>query len=453
MIEAERGILGCVLIDQSCLYDIYGKLEPQMFADEFCSDTYREMLAMYDCGKKINLMDLSQQMENHKYDSQFIAEQLRECLSVTPTSVLAKNYANTIINEYKARTVKELFSRASLRPKDIDDTIAECLLKLEGLKQAEESNLRSMKQIVAENKGNYFNENKVTSGIRLGFDKLDECLGDLQKGDVTVIAARPAVGKSALVAQIVASMCGKGLKVGYFNLEMRETQVYERFLSNIGELSLARIKRAKAFLGDEQEKFEKANEEMSNYNLYISSSRKVSKIKAECRHQNFDVIVIDHLQLTQSDKKWNGNRNGEIGENSREVKALAMSLGLHAILISQLNRLVEQREGKEPNLADLRESGDIEQDASNIMFIWNLSEKENLRSYKGAKVEKNRDGVPMREGLEFVGEHMHFEESESNFEEFKAEVRQMEKGEGRFVSADGVDTPFDNGISSIVKKW
>lgn len=115
MIEAERGILGCVLIDQSCLYDIYGKLEPQMFADEFCSDTYREMLAMYDCGKKINLMDLSQQMENHKYDSQFIAEQLRECLSVTPTSVLAKNYANTIINEYKARTVKELFSRVKWR--------------------------------------------------------------------------------------------------------------------------------------------------------------------------------------------------------------------------------------------------------------------------------------------------------------------------------------------------
>lgn len=453
MIEAERGILGCILIDQSCLYDIYGKLEPQMFADEFCSDTYREMLAMYDCGKKINLMDLSQQMENHKYDSQFIAEQLRECLSVTPASVLAKNYANTIINEYKARTVKELFSRVSLRPKDIDETIAECLAKLEGLQKSEESNLKSMKKIVEENKGNYFIPDKPTSGIQFGLDKLDEYLGDLPKGDVTVVAARPSVGKSALVAQIIMYLCRKGLKVGYFNLEMPETQVYERFVSNVGQLSLIRLKRAKAFLGDEQEKFEKANEEIAGYNLYISSSRKVSKMKAESRHQNFDVVVVDHLQLSESDKNYNGNRNGEIGENSRKLKALGMELKAHVILISQLNRDVERRDSKEPNMADLRESGDIEQDASNIIFIWNLSDKENLRSYKGIKIEKNRNGILMREGLEFDGEHMQFVESKSDFEKFKAEVKQMEKGEGRFVSADGEETPFENGISRIVKKW
>ena len=176
-------------------------------------------------------------------------------------------------------------------------------------------------------------------------------------------------------------------------------------------------------------------------------------MKAECRHQNFDVIVVDHLQLSESDRNWNGNRNGEIGENSRKLKALGMELKAHVILISQLNRAVEIRDNKEPNMADLRESGDIEQDASNIMFIWNLSDKENLRSYKGLKVEKNRNGVLMREGLEFDGEHMQFVEAESNFEKFKAEVKQMEKGEGRFVDADGMDTPFDNGISRIVKKW
>lgn len=453
MIEAERGILGCVLIDQSCLYDIYGKLEPEMFENEFCGDTFRQMLVMYDCGQKINLMDLAQQMENHKYDSQFIREQLKECLKDTPTSVLAKNYANTIINEYKSRTVRELFSRVSLMPKDINDTIAECLLKLESLQQAEETNLKPMKQIVAENKGNYFNENKVTSGIRLGFDKLDECLGDLGEGDVTVVAARPGIGKSALVVQILNYLCSKGLKAGYFNLEMRESQVYERFLSNIGNLSLPRIKNAIAFLGDEQEKFEKANEEMESYDLYISSSRRVSRIKAECRHQNFDVIVVDHLQLTKSERNWNGNRNGEIGENSRELKALAMELGTHVILLSQLNRLVEHRENKEPNAADLRESGDIEQDASNIIFVWNLSDNEKLKSYKGLKVEKNRQGVLMKCGLEFIGEHMRFVESKSDFEKFKAEVKQMEKGEGRFVSAEGEDTPFSNGISGIVKNW
>lgn len=441
MIEAEKGILGCVLIDQSCLYDIYGKLEPEMFANEFCSDAYREMLVMYDCGKKINLMDLTQQMEGRKYDVETVAEQLKECIVSSPTSTMAKNYAGTIIKEYKARTVKELFSRVSLMPKDIEDTISECLLKLESLQKAEESGLKPIKQVVEENKGNYFIPDKPTSGIRLGYYKLDECLGDLPKGDVTVIAARPAVGKSAFVSEIIGKMCKKGLKVGYFNLEMREQQVYERFLSSIGGISLLRIKNANAFLGDEQANFDKANKQMSEYNLFISSSRRVSKIKAECRHQNFDVIVIDHLQLTQSDKAWHGNRNGEIGENSREIKAMAMSLGVHVILISQLNRAVEHRDNKEPSLADLRESGDIEQDASNIIFLWNLSDDEKYNSNKGAKVAKNRQGVLMKEGMKFDGEHMQFMERMEDFEKFKSHVKALERGTG-FSNVNENNTPF-----------
>lgn len=443
MIEAERGLLGCVLVDQSCLYDIYGKLEPEMFADEFCSDTYREMLVMYDCGQKINYMDLSFRMENHKYDADVVRNYLKQCLEECVVSIQAVHFADVIIREYKSRTVKELFSRVSLLPKDIDNTIAECLLKLESLQRSEEAGLKSMKQIVAENKDNYFTPNKKTSGIRLGLEKLDECLGDLALGDITIIAARPSVGKSALVSQVITSLSERRLKVGYFNLEMLESQVYERFLSNIGELSLPRIKNANAFLGDERERFEKANEKLESYDLFISSSRRISRIKAECRHQNFDVIVIDHLQLTQSDKKWNGNRNGEIGENSRELKALAMALKSHVILISQLNRAVEHRENKEPVMADLRECGDIEQDASNIIFIWNLSEDENCRSYKGVKIEKNRQGVLIKRGLKFMGEHMRFEESKSEFKEFKEEVKQREKGVGQFVSTNGEKTPFD----------
>lgn len=441
MLEAEKGILGCVLIDQSCLYDIYGKLEPNMFVDEFCGDAFREMLAMYDCGKKVNLMDLAQQMEGHKYDAEYVSNQLKECVVYSPTSSMAKSYAGTIIKEYKARTVRELFSRVSLMPKDIEETISECLLQLESLHNAEECGLKPMKQIVQENKDNYFIPNKPTSGIRLGFYKLDECLGDLPKGDVTVIAARPSVGKSALVSEIIGKMCQKGLKVGYFNLEMRESQVYERFLSSIGGLSLLRIKKANAFLGDEQDKFEKTNKSISDYNLFISASRRVSKIKAECRHQDFDVVVIDHLQLTQSDKGWHGNRNGEIGENSREIKSMAMQLRCHVILISQLNRSVEHRDNKEPMLADLRESGDIEQDASNIIFIWNLSDNEKYKAYKGVSVAKNRQGVLMKEGMKFDGEHMQFQERQEDFDKFKLHVKTLEKGND-FTSVSSSDTPF-----------
>lgn len=441
MLEAEKGILGCVLIDQSCIREIYGNLEPKMFVDEFCADTFREMLVMYDCGKKINLMDLAQQMEGRKYDTESVINQLKECLISSPSSVIAKNYAVTIIKEYKSRTLKELFSRVSLMPKDIDDTISECLLQLENLQKTEECGLKSIKQIVQENKDNYFIPDKPTSGIRLGFYKLDECFGDLAKGDVTVIGARPSAGKSAFVLQVIRNMCRKGLRVGYFNLEMREPQVYERLLSSIGGLSLLRIKNANAFLGDEQKNYDKANNEMSDYDLYISPSRKVSRIKAECRHQEFDVVVIDHLQLTQSDKIWNGNRNGEIGENSREIKSMAMQLGCHVILISQLSRSVEHRDNKEPMLSDLRESGDIEQDASNVMFIWNLSDNDKYKAYKGVSVAKDRQGVLMKEGLKFDGEHMQFQERMEEFDKFKVFVKNLEKGNG-FSDVSESEVPF-----------
>lgn len=441
MIEAEKGILGCVLIDQSCLYDVYGKLEPKMFENEFCTDAFREMLIMYDCGYTVNIMELAQKMENHKYDTGFVIEQLKECAVASPTSAMAKYYASTIVKEYKSRVVKELFSKVSLMPKDIENTIADCLTQLESLQNAEESGLKSIKQVVSENKGNYFIPDKPTSGIRFGFCKLDVCLGDLAKGDVTVIGARPSVGKSALVLQVIQNICKKGFKVGYFNLEMKEGQVYERLLSSIGGLELPRIKNANAFLGDEKKNFDKANDEMSEYNLYISSSRRVSKIKAECRHQEFDVVVVDHLQLTQSDKNWNGNRNGEIGENSRYLKSMAMELNCHVIIISQLSRGVEHRDDKEPMLSDLRESGDIEQDASNVIFLWNMSDNEKYHAYKGAKAAKNRQGVLMREGLKFDGEHMEFVERMEDFDKYKTYVKSIEKGVD-FTDAD--DTPFDS---------
>ena len=440
MQEAEKGILGCILIDQSCLYDIYGKLEPKMFENEFCADAFKEILVMYDCGNTVNIMQLAQRIECHKYDAKFVLEQLKECAIASPTSTMAKYYASTIMKEYKSRVVKELFSKASLMPKDIEDTISYCLTQLEGLKNAEENGLKSIKQIVSENKDHYFVPDKPTSGIRFGFYKMDICLGDLAKGDVTVIGARPAVGKSAFVLQIIKHMCKKGFKVGYFNLEMKEGQVYERLLSSIGGLELPRIKNANAFLGEEKKKFDNANDEMSEYSLYISPSRKVSKIKSECRHQEFDVVVVDHLQLTQSDKNWNGNRNGEIGENSRYLKSMAMELNCHIIIISQLSRGVEHRDDKEPMLSDLRESGDIEQDASNVIFLWNMSDNEKYNTYKGVKIAKNRQGVLMREGLKFDGEHMDFVERTEEFDKYKAYVKSIEKGVD-FTDVD--DTPFD----------
>ena len=213
--------------------------------------------------------------------------------------------------------------------------------------------------------------------------------------------------------------------------------MYERFISRLAEIGLTRIRRAKAFLGDEQEKFNQANEEMSNYQLWVASGTvSPREIKSECRHQNFDVIVVDYLQLLMPDNRYSG-RNEEVASISRGLKSVARDLNTHVIALSQRTRASESRDTKEPTMAELRESGAIEQDASNIIMLWNLSDD---KAIKGTKVEKNRQGMTMREAMEFDGDHMKFVEIGKPFDDVVAEIKKKERGDG-FKSYDG-DCPF-----------
>ena len=437
MTEAEFGVIGCVLIDNDVLNGIWRTLKPEMFSSEFAQDTYKEMLAMYDRNESIDPISLSMALESHKYTQEQISELMKTCITGTITSAVIKSYTDAVVKEYKARTVKDMFQRASLKPCDIDDTICDLLTRLEHLQEGKEVKLKPIKQIAVENRDKYFNESVGEGGIKIGLAQLDDALGELERGDVTVVAARPAVGKSALTTQIIGNMAKRGLKVAYFNLEMNDKQVYERFISRLAEIGLTRIRRAKAFLGDEEEKFNQANEEMSDYQLWVASGTVSPRdIKAECRHQDFDVIVVDYLQLLTPDSQGRG-RSEEVGSISRALKVIAGDLKTHVIALSQINRLSESKDTKEPTMAELRESGAIEQDASNIIMLWNMSEDKEV---KGAKVEKNRQGVTMREAMEFDGDHMKFVEISKPFADVVAEIKKKERGDG-FKSYDG-DCPF-----------
>lgn len=440
MNAAEQGVIGCVLIDNNSLYDVYNKLKPEMFASEFAQDCYAEMLSMYDRGENINVLSLAQALESRKLDPDDIRVCLKECISSAPTSVMIKSYADSVIKMWRSRTAKEMFHHVSFAPKDIDNTISEVLARFEELQGNKDVRSKSLKQIVKENKGNYFNEHVGENLAKTGFYKLDDCLGGLEGGDVTVIGARPGVGKSAIVTQIIGNMAKKGHRVGYFNLEMNESQVYERFVARLAELSLTRVRRAKSFLGGEEEAFNKANEEMSGYDVVISTgSKSISEVRAESRHQRFNVIIIDYLQLVKADRHY-ANRASEVGDISKAIKALASELHVPVIILSQLNRVSELKETKEPTMAELRESGDIEQDASNIFLLWNVSEK--TSKYKGLKVAKQRQGETMKEGLEFDGEHMSFRERQEPFDKFLAMVRSIDKGSGFKELGDDDETPF-----------
>jgi len=436
MIESEKGIIGCILLDSDCLNEIYRDLPIEAFTNEFNRDCYETMLAMFDNGKHIDLISLAGKLESERLDKTTILQSLNECVQATTSSVTVGSFAKELIAEHKARKLKRLIEGVSLIPNEIDFTIGRLLTDIEAMVENRSDDTQHIRDIVKELRGNYFCERK-TSGVRTGFYKLDDALGDLEGGDITIIAARPSVGKSALTAQIAENLCKKGKRVGFFNLEMRKSQVYERLVSRLSKLSMNRIRRAKAFLGGEKESFDKGNDELMTYDLVLSTgSKSVRDIKSNCRHMKYDVIIIDYLQLIKADKSFS-SRASEVGDVSRAIKGMAMELGVHVILLSQLSRAVEQRDEKEPQLSDLRESGDIEQDASNVVFIWNLSDDKRC---KGMSVAKNRQGELTKIGLEFDGEHMEFRERQEEFYQWQKTVKNGEKMREQIAE----NNPFDD---------
>lgn len=409
---AEQAVIGCLLMDIGSIAKVYDDLRPEMFQDPLLQRAYFEIRKAYDLSETVNVVVLSQKLSDCEIGRNTIFNALRDCVNSIVTSVEIGSYAQTLINDYKSQQLCFIINRIKPSPNTIDAQIGELINDLEALKTGEKTKLRHMKQIVAEQAPEHFID-KPDTGIHIGFERLDDMLVSLEPGDVTVIGARPAVGKSAFSAQIIQNLSEQGKRGALYNLEMADKQIYERMLSSNTGIGLKRIRMAKAYLRDEGEKVKAANQKMAKYDLYIHSGTvKPSEIRNECRNLNLDYIVIDYLQLMRADQ-WYSNRASEVGGISKAIKGIAMELNLPIILLSQLNRVSEMRETKEPTMAELRESGDVEQDASIILLLWN-TDKDDL-SQKAVKADKNRQGELGKIDLLFNGSLMQFEEIESQF--------------------------------------
>ena len=171
-------------------------------------------------------------------------------------------------------------------------------------------------------------------------------------------------------------------------------------------------------------------------NIVISTTAQTDlDIKVESRHQNFDIIIIDYLQLIEYHDRCESKRV-EVGKVSRAIKKLAMKLNIPIVVLSQLSRKSEFGSDKEPTMADLRETGDIEQDASTIILLWNLKDEEDYKEFKGLKCDKNRQGKLFSEPLDFIGDKMTFVETKETL----AEVKQMLETNAPSSKSD--DNPF-----------
>ena len=416
-IMAEQQVIGSLLMNQECIADVYSTLEPCMFKDVLLGNIYREYLRAYENGQEISLPDIEQRLRSDEYPSSVIIERIRECTSNVFTTTLVKQDADVIVNDYKAHRLDKFLNSIKVSPTNLKEQIRALQEELEVLQDKRQEKSKTLAEIARENKGNYFKEREVKP-LYLGFDKLDELLGGLEGGDMIVIGARPAVGKSALVTQITSNLARQGKRIGFYNLEMQNKQVYERFVVSESGIGLTRLRRAIKFLGDEEERFNKANETLEKAeNIVITSggAKSVSDIRSESRHMDYDIIIIDYMQLLKAETTYRGNRAAEVGEISRAIKNLAMELNIPIIALSQLNRVSEMKETKEPTMAELREAGNIEQDASVIMLMWNLDA--NDRTKKGCKVEKNRQGNTGKVVMRFNGDLMKFEETDETVKE------------------------------------
>lgn len=439
MIEAESGLIGCLLYDNGCIDDTAKKIQPKMFADEIAADCYQKILDLYDVDGVVDIAKLSQEMESLKYDQCATMAYLKECIEPITTSVVAPGYADIIEKEWKSRTVRSIFEKMSLLPKDIDCSISDAILDLEALCSVDRTKVRTLADIISENHDKYFVDAKNDDAVKMGFYQLDDTLGCLEPGDVTVIGARPAVGKSALATQIAVNIAKSGKSICLFNLEMRDSQIYERIFSNASKsIDLTRLRRAKSFLNGEEQEFSDINDKISKLPITIATgANKVSEIKTIAKQTKSDVVIIDYLQLIRSERFFQ-NRASEVGEISKAIKEMAKQLDIPVILLSQLNRRSTIDESKEPQMSELRESGDIEQDASNILLIWNVSTS--TTRYKGIKVEKNRQGVLKKVGMEYIGNHMTFREFNGDFDKFMAQVKNYENS---MKTLPDEETPFD----------
>lgn len=416
--NAERQLIGSLLIDNA-RYDDVSFLKASMFYDPELGEIYR----LFEQGKLVNPITVAQEMPYIDTESL-----LQDLVTEHDASISDSYCAQQIFNEYKARELDKAFDHIQVNAKNVDKVADELASVLENLQREDtDSEVKTLAELT-EYSGNYFNP-KNEKRIKLGFEKLDKAIGGFDGGDVTIIAARPGVGKSALALQAIRKFGRDGLKTGYFNLEMSAKQIYERSVASSSGIELNRIRLGTNFLNNEQDLFAEGNAKMQEEkNVFtISGMQTIKNIRQIQKKYRFDVIVIDYLQLIKTEGRRNGSRAAEVGDISRGLKAIASDFNIPVIALSQLNRVSEMNKDREPSMSELRESGDLEQDASTILMLWNPN-RENPKE-KMIKVEKSRNGVTDRMPLYFDGKHMTF--SSIDFSE-------------DFKSADDMeDIPFD----------
>ena len=419
MIDVEKNIISSILLNPEDLAKM--DVSPEMFESPVYGQIFELCQEWEKIGSEINALKIAQAITTDYVTIEDANKILADTIDSRDASASDEFCCKEIRKKYRARKANEILAHISVNSGNVDSLLEELTADFDSLKESEGAKAVRMSDLV-KYQGDYFKEKETVYDT--GISSIDDNIGSFDRGDLIIIAARPAVGKSALAFQMARRFGRKGLKTGYFNLEMTAKQLYERAIAGTSEINMKRIRNATNFLNDEKAKFDKGNDLLSQEsNLYIyEGSFRVKDIKAEQMINRYDAIFVDYLQLIRPDKA-RSNRREEVADISKGLKRIAMDYNIPVFALSQLNRASEINKDKEPSMAELREAGDIEQDASTILMLWNPN-KEDFTT-KMLKVEKGRQTGNSRQELKFDGSKMLF--YEEGFEE----------------AADDMDIPFD----------
>ena len=411
-IEAEQAVLGAIFLDAEALVEAMAQIEPQDFYRRAHQIIFRSMIALNDRNENIDIITLKSQIESENtLEDVGGISYLTELSQVTPTASGVAHYAKIVKDK---STLRELIQAATKIVKEgysQEGSVEEIVEAAEKgiLNVSEKRNSTGFQAIsdvlnsTMEHIDRLSQQNEEITGLPTGYPELDKMTAGLQPEELIILAARPAVGKTAFALNIAQNIGTRtDRSVAIFSLEMGAESLVNRMLCAEGTIEAGHL-RTGQLTEQEWHNLIMAMGSLSNTSIFIDDTPgiKVSEIRARCRRLaqekgNLGLILIDYLQLIEGSGRE--SRQQEVSEISRKLKKLAKELKVPVIALSQLSRSVEQRQDKRPVLSDIRESGSIEQDADIVAFLY----REDYYQRQGTEEDKNEEEQAVNDVIEVI---------------------------------------------------
>lgn len=413
-IEAEQAVIGSMLTDKDAIMSAVETLKPEDFYREDNKIIYEAILNLYNRAEPVDIITLKTELQAMKqFEAVGGLEYIVELPEKVPTTANVEQYIK-IVEEKSAlraliKTANDILGLGYDQTQDVEDILDSAERKIfDVIQNRNQKGYSSIKDILVDSftqLEQLYNQKQHITGVPTGFADLDFITAGLHKSDLVIVAARPAMGKSAFALNLATNAAVRyNTPVAIFSLEMSKEQMTNRILCSEAMVDSNKVRTGKVE-DDDWQKLAEASGNLSQAQIFIDDTPGISvmEIRAKCRklklERDIGMVVIDYIQLVQGTNKRGGSREQEISEISRSLKILAKEINVPVIALSQLSRSVEQRPDHRPMLSDLRESGAIEQDADIVMFLYRddyynqESEKKNIAEVILAKHRAGSTGT------------------------------------------------------------